>query len=112
METVTLIVSRRPSYVGMAVAVRVLINGMLIGQVKVGGRLQVNIPVQNCMLELDMVGNSYSFRPIRGTFPLTPSYCKKGVITVDFGVKSNALGILTSGIWQKLGDIQADIKYL
>lgn len=112
METVTLIVSRRPSFVGMAMPVRVLINGMLIGQVKVGGRLQVNIPVQNCMLELDMVGNNMSHRPIRGSFSLTPAYCIKGVITVDFGVKSNALGILTSGIWQKLGEMQADIKYL
>lgn len=112
MDSITLIVKRRTSFVGMAMPVRVLVNGMMVGQVKVGGTLQVTIPARNCTLELDMVGNSMSIHPIKGQFPLIVSNCRKGVVTVDFGVKPNPFGVLTSGIWQKLGDMKADIQYI
>lgn len=112
MESVTIVISRRASFVGMAMPIKVLVNSMQVGQIKVGGQLQVIIPPKDCVLEFDMVGNNMNMRPIRGTFPLTVSKCKKGVITVDLSIKSNTLGILTSGMWQKLGEMKADIKYI
>lgn len=112
MDSVTIIITRRASYVGMAMPVKVLINGMLVGQIKVGRSLQVIIPPKDCTLELDMVGNSMNMHPIKASYPLVVSNCTKGVVSIDFGIKSNVLGILTSGIWKKIGDIEADIKYL
>lgn len=111
-RAVSLIISRRTSFVGMAMPVKILINGMAVGQIKVGGKLELSIPPQDCTLELDMVGNNMNLRPIRAQYTLTPSRSAKGVVTVDFGIKANTIGVITSGIWQKLGDFNADIKYL
>lgn len=96
----------------MAMPVKILLNGREIGRVNVGGRLETTIPANDCTLMLDMVGNSMNIHPIRQQIVLSPSQSKKGVITVDFGIKANALGILTSGLCKKIGEIQADVKYL
>lgn len=112
MDTITLIFSRRVGITGMAIPIRVRVNDNEIGKIKVGGRLETSIPVKDCVVDLEMVGSSASFHPIKASFTLRAANCTKGVITVDFGVKANPLGLLTSGIWAKMGDIRADIKYL
>lgn len=112
MEKVKLVVSRKNSFVGYAMPIRVKINGLQIGQVKVGQKLELDVPCQPLNLELDMVGNSMSIHPIKKTFVINPAQSPRGVVMVDFGVKGKMLGILTSGMAGKVGDIEADIKYI
>ncbi|MCM1152704.1 MAG: hypothetical protein NC328_03515 [Muribaculum sp.] len=112
MNKVKLIITRKSSFVGMAVPVKIKINGMLIGQLKVNQKMELDVPPVPINLELDMVGNSMSIHPIKKTIVLNPAQSLRGVVTIDFGVKAKMLNIFTSGLWGKVGEFEETVKYL
>ena len=111
MITIKLRVNRKKAYTAMAMPYDVKIDGAKKGTVKNGESLEIEIPNHNCVLQIDMVGNSMTLHKIRKEVVLFPEHCTSGIIECEVDTSYNWLGGLTFGLFQATGKITLNINY-
>lgn len=111
MNTITLRVHRKKAFTAMAMPFAVKIDGAKKGTVKNGESLEIEIPYQNCVLMIDMVGNSMALHKIKKEVVLFPEHCTSGIIECEVDTSYNWLGGLTFGLLQATGKITLNINY-
>lgn len=111
MNTITLRVHRKKAFTGMAMPYAIKIDGVKKGTVKNGESMEIEIPNHNCVLMIDMVGNSMNLHKIRKEVVLFPEHCTTGVIECEVDTKYNWLGALTLGLLHAVGKLTLNINY-
>lgn len=111
MNTITLRVKRKKAFTGMAMPYAIKIDGVKKGTVKNGESMEIEIPNHNCVLLIDMVGNSMALYKVKKEVVLFPEYCASGIIECEVNTNSNWLGPLTLGLFQTIGKIALNINY-
>lgn len=111
METITLRVYRKKAFTGMAMPYAIKIDGVKKGTIKNGESMEIELPNHNCVLMVDMVGNSMTLHKLRKEVVLFPEYCSTGVIECEVDTKNNWLGGLTFGLLQAVGKTTLNINY-
>lgn len=111
MKSINLRVHRKKSFVGVAMPYVIKIDGEKKGTVKNGESVEIEIPNHNCVLMIDMVGNSIALHKIRKEVVLFPKHCTSGFIDCEIDTSYNWLGGLTFGLLQAAGKITLNINY-
>ena len=111
METIKLNVSRDKAFVGAVMPYRIIINGLEVGKLAYGKSVSYDIPANQSVLKVSMVGNAISVHRIEKEAVLFPQYCKTGIINCHIKTKFNLLGLLTIGFVQAIGRAELDINY-
>lgn len=111
MKSITLRVHRKKAFTAMAMPYSVKIDGVNKGTVKNGETMEIEIPNHNCILQIDMVGNSMALHKIKKEVVLFPEHCTSGIIECEVNTSYNWLGGLTFGFLQATGKIVLNINY-
>lgn len=111
MSTITLRVIRKKAFTAMAMPFAVKIDGVKKGTVKNGETMEIEIPNHNCVLQIDMVGNSMTLHKIKKEVVLFPEHCTSGIIECEVNTSYNWLGGFTFGLLQATGKITLNINY-
>lgn len=111
MNTIKLRVNRKKAFTAMAMLFAVKIDGVKKGTVKNGESMEFEIPNHNCVLMIDMVGNSMTLHKIKKEVVLFPEHCTSGTIECEVNTSYNWLGGLTFGLLQATGKITLNINY-
>lgn len=111
MNTLIFRVHRKKALTGMAMPYTIKIDGVKKGSVKNGESIELEIPNRNCVLLIDMVGNSITLHKIRKEVVLFPEHCSTGIIECVVDTSYNWLGGLTFGLLQATGKISLNINY-
>lgn len=111
MKSITLRVHRKKAFTTMAMPYAIKIDGEKKGTVKNGESVEIEIPNHNCVLMIDMVGNSMTLHKIRKELVLFPEHCTSGIIDCEIDTSYNWLGGLTFGLLQATGKMTLNINY-
>ena len=95
----------------MAMPYDVKIDGVKKATVKNGESTEIEIPNHNCVLLIDMVGNSMTLHKIRKEVVLFPEHSISGIVECEVNTSYNWLGGLTFGLLQATGRIELNINY-
>lgn len=111
MEQLTLNIKRQSSFTGMAMPYRIYINGVEMATIKNGGSVSLQIPNQQSVLKVSMVGNSMTFHSVEKDVVIFPEYCKSNVINCEIVTNINWIGALSGGLFGAVGKLVININY-
>lgn len=111
MATISLNVKRKSSYIGMVMPYKIMINGIERGRVNNGCECNIDIPSEQCVLGVALVGNSFTFHKMAKEIVLFPQNNKSGIIKCEIVTSPNLVGIFTLGIFGAIGSLQLKITY-
>lgn len=111
MSMVKLFVKRKSSFVGAVMPYKIMINGKKKSVLKNGGECSFDIPSEQCILGVSMVGNAFTLHKISKEVVLFPDNNKSGSIFCEITTSVNWIGVFTLGIFAPVGKLQLNIIY-
>lgn len=88
-----------------------MINGKKKSVLKNGGECSFDIPSEQCILGVSMVGNAFTLHKISKEVVLFPDNNKSGSIFCEITTSVNWIGVFTLGIFAPVGKLQLNIIY-
>lgn len=107
----TLRITRDKSFVGAIMPYRIKIDGREITKISTGGDVVINVPMTPFKVDIEMVGNSMNFHPIRSTLNIDPRHSKSGCMYCHLTTKPNWAGIIVSGLFFPIGKLVVNFNY-
>lgn len=111
-QTIQLRVKRNKSFVGCAMGIKVYFNNAEIYTLSNGDTAMLSIPATPGYLEFKMVGSSMTPHPIRDKVFIDPTACRQNAIDCQLNISPNWPGIITGGLFFKVGDLKINLVYL
>ncbi len=96
----------------MAMPYRILINGQEIGRIDNGDFFTTIVPENQFVLKVTMVGNSMNLHKVEKQIVISPEMCRSGVIHCTIVTKLNMMGLLSSGLLERVGNMDIQVAYL
>lgn len=111
METIKLNIKRDNSMTGAAMPYRIIVNGKEEVKLTIGKNISLEIPKEQIVLKVSMVGNAMTFHKIRKEIVIFPQYCKTNIVNCTITTKLNWFGMLTMGLFQAVGRTEINVEY-
>lgn len=111
MSMVKLFVKRKSSFVGAVMPYYIKINGIEKSRLRNGGECSFDIPLEQCILGVSMVGGTFTLHKISKEVVLFPCNNKSGRMFCEITTSVNWIGFFTLGIFAPVGKLQLNITY-
>jgi len=111
METVLLKITRDKAWAAAALPYRIFINNEQRAMLRIGKRIELEVPKERFAIRVEAVGNKLQFQRIESEKVIFPAYCENGVIECRVSSSLQAVGYLTLGLIKPMVTIKIDVIY-
>lgn len=108
----TLKLTRDTSFCGIAMPYRILMDGVEVGRISVGKSLDLPMPARTFRLDIEMVGKSLTFHPVKTFVMIDPLKAESGIVKAHITTSPRWIHALTNGIWGPVGKAQVKVLYI
>lgn len=111
-QTLQLRIKRNKSFVGCVMGMKIYFNNIEIYTLSNGESAILTIPAVPGYLEFKMVGSSLSPHPIINKAFIDPTACRHNTVDCQLNIIPNWPGIMTSGLFAKVGTLKINLTHL
>lgn len=110
MNSLKLNITRKNSFVGCVMPLRIIYAGKELYKLNNGATCTLTVPAVAGYLDITMIGNSMNFHPVKRSVFIDPAKCMTDTVNIILTIKPNWPGVILP-IFFPVGILNIDCQY-